>query len=99
MIKRMLTTDVINYLKEAQDIRKKIKTLKRKSKNSADLKKLEEDLKQRKPIFLGEDCLLFRGGGFNKGKDLSLEETKRLLDFGFHLIWMILSLEQIRTFV
>ncbi len=88
MIKRMLTTDVINSLKEAKELKKKIKTLQRKSKQAPELETLEEDLKKHKPMYLEEDCLLLRGGGFNKGKELSLEETKRLLDFGFHLIWV-----------
>ncbi len=89
MIRRMLTTNIIKNLKEKEELKAQAHKIKKDlGANSPEFKKIKEKLTNLKRYYLEEDCSFLRGGIFRKGKDLTLGEAKRLLELGFHLIWV-----------
>lgn len=91
MIRRMLMTDILKLTKEREEFKKKARDLKKKlGKDNPEYKSKLKELNKESPraIFLEEDCNLFGGSGFKKGKELVYEEAVRLSDFGYYLVWV-----------
>ncbi len=91
MIQKMLITDVITILKDREPFLKKVRDLKRKHGSSSSefkkqMKKWEKEMPQA--VYLEEDCSLLAGSGFKRGRQITLEEAKRLKDLGFQLLWI-----------
>ncbi len=91
MIQKMLITDVITILKDREPFLKKVRDLKRKlGSGSSEFKKQMKDWEKEMPqaVYLEEDCSLLAGSGFKRGRQITLEEAKRLKDIGFQILWI-----------
>ncbi|MDH4128245.1 MAG: hypothetical protein OEV44_05790, partial [Spirochaetota bacterium] len=91
MIQRMLITDVIKQLDERKNLNRKINDLKKElGEHSIEYKAQVKELKDKasKSIYLEEDCHLITGNGLKKGREIVLEEAKRLLTLGFYVLWI-----------